>query len=77
MVIQYNIDGMEIDSSRLGLSVPQGASHGLGTPLKKGDSKLVPKFVGPYQICRKVGSLAYELCLPEGSQFQPVFHITS
>ena len=42
---------------------------------KKG--KLIPRYVGPYQIVKRVGSVAYELELPlEMSMVHPVFHVS-
>ncbi|XP_017438491.1 uncharacterized protein LOC108344569 [Vigna angularis] len=39
--------------------------------------KLSPKFVGPYQILRKIGPMAYELALPpQLSNLHPVFHVS-
>ena len=39
--------------------------------------KLAPRYVGPYQICQRVGKLAYELELPEElTEVHPVFHVS-
>ncbi|XP_052723749.1 uncharacterized protein LOC128193708 [Vigna angularis] len=39
--------------------------------------KLSPKFIGPYQISRKIGPVAYELSLPpQLSNLHPVFHVS-
>jgi len=39
--------------------------------------KLSPKFVGPYQILRKVGSVTYEIALPpELANLHNVFHVS-
>ena len=41
---------------------------------KKG--KLSPKFIGPFEILRRVGKLAYELALPRAlSGVHNVFHV--
>ncbi|KAJ4807690.1 polyprotein [Rhynchospora pubera] len=39
-------------------------------------SKLNPKFYGPYEILRKVGTVAYELNLPPHSSIHPVLHVS-
>jgi hypothetical protein len=39
--------------------------------------KLVPRFVGPYKISRRIGKLAYKLELPEElTGVHPVFHVS-
>ena len=38
--------------------------------------KLLPKFVGPYEIVARVGKVAYELKLPSDMKYHPVFHIS-
>jgi len=39
--------------------------------------KLSPKFLGPYQISRRIGPVAYEIDLPpQLSNLHPVFHVS-
>lgn len=48
---------------------------GVGRALKS--NKLTPKFIGPYQILRRVGSLAYQIALPPNlTGLHDVFHVS-
>jgi hypothetical protein len=48
---------------------------GVGRALKS--KKLTPKFIGPYQILKRVGSVAYEIALPPNlANLHSVFHVS-
>lgn len=39
-------------------------------------TKLMPKFIGPFPVVRKISAVAYELQLPKNIRVHPVFHIS-
>jgi len=50
-------------------------TKGVGRAIKS--RKLSPKFVGPYQILRKIGPVAYEIALPpQLANLHNVFHVS-
>jgi len=42
----------------------------------KKDSKLLPKYYGPYKVLQKIGIVAYKLELPTSSQVPQVFNVS-
>jgi hypothetical protein len=38
--------------------------------------KLMPKFLGPFDVAAKVGHDAYKLCLPPAWKIHPIFHVS-
>ncbi|XP_014517262.1 uncharacterized protein LOC106774738 [Vigna radiata var. radiata] len=39
--------------------------------------KLFPRYLGPYQILRRIGSVAYEIVMsPQLANLHPVFHVS-
>ena len=48
---------------------------GVGRTLKS--KKLTPKFIGPYQILRRIGPVAYEIALPPSlDNIHNIFHVS-
>ena len=43
---------------------------------KKGDEKLKLHFYRPYRVIRRIGQVAYELELPQGSKIHNIFHVS-
>ena len=39
--------------------------------------KLSPRYIGPFEVLKRIGEVAYELALPSGlSEVYPVFHVS-
>ena len=43
---------------------------------KRGGNNIKPTFYGPYKVIQRVGKVAYELELREGSQIHNMFHVS-
>jgi hypothetical protein len=51
------------------------STTGVGRALKS--KKLTSKFIGPYQILRRIGNVAYKIALPPSlSNLHDVFHVS-
>lgn len=40
------------------------------------NAKLAPRYVRPFQVAEKVGSVTYKLTLPDNVRIHPVFHVS-
>ena len=49
--------------------------YGQSSLKQKGAKKLKPHFYGPYRVIHKIGEVAYELELPQGSKIHNIFHV--
>ena len=72
-----------VDKKRLEISFNPGefvylkVSPIRGTRRFQVQGKLAPRYIGPYQVLKKVRAVAYRLELPEGmSDIHPVFHVS-
>jgi hypothetical protein len=43
---------------------------------RSGAEKLQPHFFGPYRVSRRIGFVAYELEIPQGSRIHNIFHVS-
>lgn len=68
------------DTKRRELSFDVGTQVLLSTSNIKlkisGANKLLPRWIGPFRIMKRVGNVAYKLELPETLKIHPVFHVS-
>jgi hypothetical protein len=61
-------DGVLLSTQNLNLKGPKDRTMAA--------RKLLPRFVGPFKVVRRVGQVAYELELPSNWRVHPVFHVS-
>jgi hypothetical protein len=61
-------DGVLLSTQNLNLKGPKDRTMAA--------RKLLPRFVGPFKVVRRVGQVAYELELPSTWRVHPVFHVS-
>ena len=67
------------DANRQGIDLQEGQQVLLSTTninKNQQSKKLYPKFIGPFQIIKKVNEVAYKLKLPEHMHIHDVFHVS-
>ena len=70
------IIGVEIWSFRLGLGIPEGITHERCNEIQQ-EGEAQSENIGPYQIVRRIGKVAYELDQPSDFEaVHPVFHVS-
>lgn len=58
-------DQVLLSSKHIKLKVPRG-----------GKAKLMPKYIGPFEVTERLGAVAYRLKLPKNLPVHPVFHVS-
>ena len=60
------VEGDQVLSTKhVHLKIPRG-----------GTAKLMPKYIGPFKVLERLGSVAYRLALPRNLRMHPVFHMS-
>lgn len=64
--VEYKVgDKVLLSTKDINLYIPDG-----------GTKKLIPKYIGPFDVLERLGTVAYRLKLPSNLNIHPVFHVS-